>query len=190
MMMNRHVRAADLSSGSAVSRRHALGVVGALGLTAAAGACGESTPRSKSKAGDGDNALTKASLTPVDGAPALVLGRASDLPTVVNLWATWCAPCRKELPDFDAVAGATKDSVRFVGVNVGETAEAASAFAAELGIGFDQYVDEDAAVQAALGATTMPTTAFLSTDGSIVEMHSGVLSRADLEAVLASKFGV
>ena len=59
----------------------------------------------------------------------------------MNLWATWCVPCRKEIPDFEAVHQARGDAVRFVGVNVGEEPDQAAAFIAEVGATYDQYLD-------------------------------------------------
>ncbi|MEI8241235.1 MAG: TlpA disulfide reductase family protein, partial [Actinomycetota bacterium] len=61
-------------------------------------------------------------------------------PVVVNLWATWCTPCVKEMPAFDEVA-AEHTAVKIIGVNVGDTADAARSFAADLGISYPQFTD-------------------------------------------------
>ena len=53
-------------------------------------------------------------------------------PAVVNLWATWCAPCRRELPAFQTVSEARPD-VRFIGIDIGEDATKARDFVDELG---------------------------------------------------------
>jgi thiol-disulfide isomerase/thioredoxin len=132
--------------------------------------------------------LAKVDLTPVAGAEKLVLGEPTPLPLVVNLWATWCPPCRKELPDFQKVSDERKDAVRFVGVNVGEDEASASKFVESVGVTFDQYVDENSELQTALGVTGMPSTAFFAKDGTLVDVVSGAISRKDLETKIDTLF--
>jgi thiol-disulfide isomerase/thioredoxin len=106
---------------------------------------------------------------------------------VLNLWATWCAPCRAELPAFDAVA-AVVDDVDIIGVNTGDAGADAASLAAELGLRFPQVLDPKAQVQAALRITGMPSTIFVDASGAIVEIHSGELERQELEARLTEHF--
>ena len=101
----------------------------------------------------------------------------------LNLWATWCAPCRAELPAFDAVAGRT-DDVAIIGVNVGDTGDDAAELVAELGLSFDQVLDPNAAVQRALKITGMPATIFGDEAGSILRVHNGELTEAELDELL------
>lgn len=101
----------------------------------------------------------------------------------LNLWATWCAPCRAELPAFDAVAART-DDVAIIGVNVGDTGDDAAELVAELGLGFDQVLDPNAAIQRALKITGMPATIFVDDAGSILQIHNGELTEAELEDLL------
>lgn len=70
--------------------------------------------------------------------PAL-LGR----PTVVNLWASWCAPCRKEMPALQAAAMRYDRQVRFLGVDTKDSPEAAAAFLRELWVTYPQAVDPE-----------------------------------------------
>lgn len=111
-----------------------------------------------------------------------------DLPSVVNLWATWCVPCRAELPAFDEVAAEVVGSVRVLGVNVGEERATAEALVAELGLGFEQYLDPDADLSAELGVTTMPTTVFVDAEGDIVEVHAGPLTADELRDRIDAAF--
>ena len=113
------------------ARIAALGVAAALLL----GACGEDPAGGATRLPD----LTLAPLSAGD--PSLEL---ADLrgPAVVNLWATWCAPCRRELPAFQEVSE-TRPDVRFVGIDIGEDAAKAQDFIDELGISFDQFVDAE-----------------------------------------------
>ena len=118
-----------------------------------------------------------------DGDPALTLGDLRG-PAVVNLWATWCAPCRKELPAFQEVA-ASRDDVRFIGVNSQETGDARE-FLDELGITYEQYVDERGELAEAIGAVGLPVTLLLDADGTIATQHLGPMSADDLEEALAA----
>ena len=86
-------------------------------------------------------------------------------PAVVNLWATWCAPCRRELPAFQEVSERRPD-VRFVGIDIGEDAAKAEDFIDELGITFEQFVDERGELTDALGAAALPVTLVVDTDGT------------------------
>ena len=104
-------------------------------------------------------------------------------PAVVNLWATWCGPCREELPAFQEVSAAQPD-VRFIGINSQETG-AARDFLDELGVTYEQYVDEDGHVAEALGAAALPVTVVIDAEGTIATHHLGPMSVADLEDALA-----
>jgi len=103
-------------------------------------------------------------------------------PAVVNLWATWCKPCREELPAFQQVA-ADRDDVRFVGVNSQETGDA-RAYLDELGITYDQFVDDRGRLAEELGAAALPVTVVIDADGAITAEHLGPMSVGDLEAAL------
>ncbi len=101
----------------------------------------------------------------------------------LNLWATWCAPCRAELPAFDAVAART-DDVAIIGVNVGDSGNDAAELVDELGLSFDQVLDPNAAVQRALKITGMPATIFVDAAGEVLQVHNGELTEAELEQLL------
>lgn len=106
-------------------------------------------------------------------------------PAVINLWATWCAPCRREIPAFEEVHQAQGDAVRFVGINVGESADQASAFVDEVGATYDQFLDPEGYVITELGTTSMPTTVVIDGDGIVSTRHLGPMSVDDLESAIA-----
>jgi len=118
-----------------------------------------------------------------DGAAALEIGDLRG-PAVVNLWATWCQPCRKELPAFQEVSTARPD-VRFVGVDIAEDAGKARDFLAELGITFDQFLDDRGELTDALGTAVLPVTLVVAADGTVATEHVGPMSVGDLEHALA-----
>ncbi len=149
--------------------------IGALAVVVAA--CGGGS-------GGGGDALPDVSLAALhDGAPALDVGALRG-PAVVNLWATWCQPCRKELPAFQEVSAARPD-VRFVGVDIAEDAAKARDFLAELGITFDQYLDDRGRLTEALGTAVLPVTIVVDADGKVATEHVGPMSVDDLEHALA-----
>ncbi len=104
-------------------------------------------------------------------------------PLVVNLWYSTCAPCAKELPEFAEVDAETDDA-RFVGVNTLDSVEVMERFAGERGVEYDLYRDEFAELADAIGATAMPITLFVTSDGTIVE-QTGPLDADELRAKLA-----
>ena len=112
-----------------------------------------------------------------------------DGPAVVNLWATWCAPCRRELPDFEAVHRELGDRVAFIGVNIGDRADAAQEFVDEVGVTFPQYLDELGQLNEALQTTTLPVTVVVDGEGQIALVHSGPMDAADLQAALEPVLG-
>lgn len=118
------------------------------------------------------------------GEPELALATL-DGPAVVNLWATWCVPCRRELPEFQAASEAHPD-VRFVGVDIGEDADDAQEFLDELGVTFDQYADADGELSGELGVASLPVTIVIDADGTISERNIGPMSAADLDAAIAA----
>lgn len=150
-------------------------------------ACGGTTDTSD-EAADGDR------LPDVD-VTALGSGESSSLadidgPAVVNLWATWCAPCRAEIPDFEEVHQVRGDEVRFVGINIGEDPTAAREFIDEVGATYDQFSDFDGDVSIALSATSMPVTIVIDGDGVITTRHSGPLDQDGLDDAIDEALGL
>jgi peroxiredoxin len=109
-------------------------------------------------------------------------------PLVVNLWFSTCPPCAEELPDFAEVDAET-DEVRFIGVNTLDSLEVMERFAGERGVAYDLFRDEFAELTDAIGATAMPITLFVTSDGMIVE-QTGPLDADELRAHIADLLAV
>ncbi|MCW5636743.1 MAG: TlpA family protein disulfide reductase [Rubrivivax sp.] len=112
--------------------------------------------------------------------PALLAGR----PAVVNVWATWCAPCREEMPAL-AAAERRHPQVRFVFVNHQERAELVQRYLAAERLALQQvWLDPEGALLVAAGSRGLPTTLFFDAQGRRVGAHFGVLNAAALDSRL------
>jgi len=104
-------------------------------------------------------------------------------PLVVNLWYSTCPPCAKELPDFAEVDAETDDA-RFIGVNTLDSVEVMERFAGERGVEYDLFRDHFAELADGIGATAMPVTLFVTSNGTIVE-QTGPLDADELRGKVA-----
>lgn len=113
------------------------------------------------------------------------LGEVADGPAVVNLWATWCPPCRREMPMMAEVAAAT-DDVDFLFVNQGEGRADIEAYLASEGLALDHVLlDPVQRVGRHYGAPGLPTTLFLGADGRLRSVHVGEISQEGLLNAIA-----
>lgn len=94
---------------------------------------------------------------------------------MLNFWATWCAPCRKEMPVLEEIHQ-RYGAAGFVlwGVNVEEDSEAAEAMAKDLGVTFPIVFDPESQASQAYGIDAMPTTILIDRDGNIRYKHRGL----------------
>ena len=102
-------------------------------------------------------------------------------PFVVNLWATWCAPCREEMPAF-AQAQRDRPDVPIVFVNQGEDEARVRAFLAKLPPLDHVWLDRESSVGRAVASSGLPTTVFVDASGRVSRVHLGVMNRASLRA--------
>lgn len=102
-------------------------------------------------------------------------------PVVMNFWATWCPPCRAEIPFFLEAARKYNGQVAVVGVDDGEPAGVVSSFASDLGMTYPIPLDEDSAVSRQYRVNSLPTTFFIDREGIIQHIHIGIISNAVLE---------
>jgi cytochrome c biogenesis protein CcmG, thiol:disulfide interchange protein DsbE len=124
------------------------------------------------------------------GGGELDLARAPGVPTVVNLWGSWCGPCREELPVLQEYA-ASADGVRVLGVISKDGAPQADSFAADAGVRFPSAFDGDGRLMAELGLLGLPATYFLDADGALVHTENRPITSADdLRTLVAEHLGV
>ena len=120
------------------------------------------------------------------GADALhaQLAKLAGHPVVVNVWASWCGPCRSEFPEFQQVSADRGKQVAFLGVDANDTDPAAKTFLDELPLPYPSVTDPEQQVRHELGlAGGYPSTAYYDTAGKLVFVKQGpYTSAADLEA--------
>ncbi len=125
------------------------------------------------------------------GGGRLDLGRAPGTPTVVNLWASWCTPCREELPVLQEFADVAAGRVQVVGVISKDGVPQADSFAADAGVTFPGAFDGEGRLMAELGLPGLPATYFLDADGAVVHTETGPVDSLDeLEGLVAQHLGV
>jgi thiol-disulfide isomerase/thioredoxin len=104
-------------------------------------------------------------------------------PVVVNMWASWCGPCRFEFPTLQKLSARYGRRVAFLGVDSEDSNDAASTFLKEAPVPYPSYTDPDKKIFAALHAIGFPDTAFYDRSGKLVYLKQGpYTSPEDLEA--------
>jgi peroxiredoxin len=144
-----------------IDRRHLI----ALAMLAAAGAA-------RAKAAPNAPA-PDFTLRQIDG-PNLRLGEQRGRVVMVNFWATWCGPCRIELPHLDKLHAKYRNSgFLLLGVNIDDDPNAAKALAAKMGLKFPVLFDSEKKVVAAYDLNAMPATVLIDRDGKVRHLHRG-----------------
>jgi thiol-disulfide isomerase/thioredoxin len=104
---------------------------------------------------------------------------------LMNLWATWCPPCREEMPALQAFARAYAGRVVVLGVDQGEAAAVAAAFAGERGVTFPILVDEHQQYGRTYQGVGLPTTVIVGRDGRVVRGIDGAMTLEQMRAAVA-----
>ncbi|HEX3369828.1 MAG TPA: TlpA disulfide reductase family protein [Candidatus Cybelea sp.] len=106
---------------------------------------------------------------------------------VMNLWASWCPPCRAEMPDLQKLADSYGPrGVEVVGINEGESPQRARAFAGSLGIRFPIWIDSAEQYGRTYTALGLPTTVIVDRRGVVVRGFDGALTLDQMRAAVAA----
>ena len=106
-------------------------------------------------------------------------------PVVINFWATWCPPCRQELPGFENAWQQYGDDVVFLMVECGgESVDEVESFVAEGGYTFPVYVDSDGSGAAAYGINAIPVTALVDAEGKVFAYQVGAVEEDSLRGAI------
>jgi len=180
--------------------RALLALVLALGVSACSSASGEAG--SGFVSGDGSLAVVAAedrlpapdvSGTTLTGEPLRLSDFRGDV-VVLNVWASWCAPCRAEAPALNALATEfAEQGVAFIGLNTRDSQAAAEAFVANKGVTYPSLVDADGRIQvqfvASLPPQAIPSTVVIDRVGRVAARALGKVSESDLRGLIEPLLG-
>ncbi len=126
------------------------------------------------------------SVQPVLGDGRLALAEMSGHPVVLNFWASWCIPCKKEAPLLEASARSHRGRVLFLGIDIQDLRSSARRFLREIKADYPSVRDGGEGTSSNFGLTGVPETYYLDARHRIVGHTVGQVSRRDLEAGIAA----
>lgn len=153
-------------------------------------ACGTSAEKPIVAAADG-NAPAAADFTiKLSNGGSFTLSKTlADRPVVLNFWASWCPPCRQEMPDLDKTSKAIP-GVQFIGVAVNDTPANAMAYVNQIGVTYPIAIDTSGAVTDAYGIHVLPQTWIIATDGTVVRTIQGAVTQDQLTEYIRQDLGI
>ncbi len=110
-------------------------------------------------------------------------------PVWVNVWATWCPPCRGEMPEMQQVWQQYKDKVEILGVDFQETPDKVKEYINQGGYSWNFVIDHDTAMSRKYEASAIPTHVFVDRNGVVQYVAKGGLSRASMDEAIAKVTG-
>jgi thiol-disulfide isomerase/thioredoxin len=109
---------------------------------------------------------------------------------VVNFWASWCGPCRKEQPGLERLSQEYRDEgVRFIGVNFRDDAAAAREYLREFAVTYPSVQDRDGKIAHSFGVPYLPATVIAGADGQLRYRLLGAQEEADLRGYIEEELG-
>jgi cytochrome c biogenesis protein CcmG/thiol:disulfide interchange protein DsbE len=164
------------------------GDIAALKEKAGIAAC----PEAETREASGQDALPPVVLPCLGGGPAVRLSSLLGQPTLINVWASWCGPCRIELPLLAKAHRQYGSQVRFIGIDAGDDAATAIGLLDELDVTFPQVSDSGMQTKASLGyASGLPLTLFVDAQGRMVATERTPFSSySAVAAALRTNLGV
>lgn len=132
-----------------------------------------------------DNAAPDFVLTQLNGEP-LTLSNFRGKPTIVNFWASWCPPCRRELPALQNAYTTYGDKIGFIAVDVKEDTGTVTAFVEDMNLSFPIVLDPNGEISNVMYEVRgIPTTIFVDANGIVAARHVGPLDAATIDEYLA-----
>ncbi len=124
------------------------------------------------------------SLPTLEGDSEIRLSDLRGLPVVLNFWASWCGPCRLEMPDIQERARRWEGQLVVLGVNYDEPRSDAQAFVDETGVTFPIVMDRGKRISREYQVQGLPTTVILDADGVVRVRHVGLMTGSQLDQYL------
>ena len=112
--------------------------------------------------------------------PQVTLASLRGKPAAINFWASWCAPCHKEAPDLERLAGSLHGRARLVGVDWTDGTRAARSYVDQYHLTFPNLIDPDGVGGNDYGLNGLPTTFILDSQGKITDVLRGPQSAETL----------
>jgi len=154
-------------------------------LAVIAGACASGPPKLDLDLSADPQPIPSESLTPIGAADLEgILAGQRGTPVVVNIWASWCAPCRAEAPLLQRAHADLGDKVTFIGVASNDRAKDAAGFIDRFEITYPNLLDEMGEVTTLLEMSGFPTTYVFGRDGVLRAKVTGGISERQLAAVV------
>ena len=152
-----------------------IAIFGALWIGATRVVPGQENPTGLPPSPDVGHPAPDFTLTRLDGTE-MSLAELKGTPVIVNFWATWCGPCRAEIPALEAAQQRLGDDAVILGVNVQEDPARVASFAEELGMTYPVVLDAAADTSRLYRVRAFPTTYFIDSRGVIVDVYTGPLN--------------
>ena len=114
-------------------------------------------------------------------------------PLVINVWASWCGPCRAEMASLDKLAKRYKGRpFKVIGISIDDYPEKAYDYLERAGIGFENYIDAKLELEHMLGANRLPLTLLIDAQGKVLAKHYGAKDwdSAETRQMIAKAFGI
>ena len=131
------------------------------------------------------NAAPDFTVYDIDG-NAVKLSDFRGKPVILNFWASWCGPCKAEMPDFESAWQTYGGEIHFVTVNLtdgySETVESASAYIAQQGYTFPVYYDTEMSAAYVYGVNSIPRTYFIDAEGNLLSAVTQMIRPEQLQA--------
>ena len=158
-----------------------------ISLIGCGGTAKEETDTTAETTGESSDKLPDFKIYDMDG-NAVTLYESFGKPLVVNFWATWCPPCKAEMPYFDELYKEYGDRVDFMMVNITDgqrdTTASVKAFIGSNKYSFPVYCDSEMSAAMAYGVNSIPMTLFIDSEGELINYKVGAISESALESML------
>ncbi len=114
-------------------------------------------------------------------------------PLIINVWASWCAPCRAEMASLDKLAKRSRGKAfKVIGISTDDYPEKAYDFLERAGIGFENFIDAKLELENMLGADRLPLTLLIDAQGKVLVKHYGARDwdSSETRQLIAKAFGI